>query len=62
MPSKESGGVANMWYSWNYADVHFVSIDTSTDFPDAPEGFILPCLLLYSNFFFFLKVIHETVV
>jgi hypothetical protein len=27
-----------MWYSWDYADVHFVSIDTSTDFPGAPEG------------------------
>ena len=38
MPSNESGGVLNMWFSWNYADVHFVSIDTSTDFPNAPEG------------------------
>jgi hypothetical protein len=38
MPSQESGGVLNMWYSWNYGGVHFVSIDTSTDFPGAPEG------------------------
>eukprot|EP00604_Paraphysomonas_vestita_P002389 CAMPEP_0174819338 /NCGR_PEP_ID=MMETSP1107-20130205/2503_1 /TAXON_ID=36770 /ORGANISM="Paraphysomonas vestita, Strain GFlagA" /LENGTH=335 /DNA_ID=CAMNT_0016032633 /DNA_START=399 /DNA_END=1406 /DNA_ORIENTATION=- len=37
MPSKESGGVENMWYSWNYGPIHFISIDTSTDFPDAPE-------------------------
>lgn len=38
MPSPESGGVANMWHSWDVAGVHFVSLDTSTDFPDAPEG------------------------
>lgn len=37
MPSEESGGVANMWYSWDYGSVHFVSIDSETDFPDAPE-------------------------
>jgi hypothetical protein len=38
MPSPESGGVANMWYSWDYGSAHFVSIDTSTDFEGAPEG------------------------
>jgi hypothetical protein len=38
MPSPESGGVLSMWYSWSFSNVHFVSIDTSTDFPDAPEG------------------------
>ena len=38
MPGAESGGVLAMWFSYDYADVHFVSIDTSTDFPDAPEG------------------------
>jgi hypothetical protein len=53
MPSKESGGVENMWYryglrvlsisilsmpfSFDYGAVHFISIDTSTDFVDAPE-------------------------
>eukprot|EP00419_Tripos_fusus_P072868 CAMPEP_0172881544 /NCGR_PEP_ID=MMETSP1075-20121228/117750_1 /TAXON_ID=2916 /ORGANISM="Ceratium fusus, Strain PA161109" /LENGTH=424 /DNA_ID=CAMNT_0013734005 /DNA_START=252 /DNA_END=1526 /DNA_ORIENTATION=+ len=38
MPSKESGGVANMWYSFDYASVHFVVVNTETDFPDAPEA------------------------
>jgi hypothetical protein len=33
------GGVgANMWYSFNYGPVHFVSFDTETDFDHAPEG------------------------
>lgn len=39
MPSLESGATGgNMWYSFNYSYVHFVSIDTETDFPKAPEG------------------------
>lgn len=38
MPSKESGGVANMWYSFDYASVHFVVLNTETDFPEAPEA------------------------
>lgn len=37
MPSPESGGVANMWYSFDYASVHFVVVNTETDFPGAPE-------------------------
>eukprot|EP00854_Cymbomonas_tetramitiformis_P013329 gene13329-15748_t len=37
MPSQESGGVLNMWYSYNYGAVHFVSINTETDFPGAEE-------------------------
>lgn len=37
MPSKESGGVANMWYSFDYASVHWVSINTETDFAGAAE-------------------------
>lgn len=28
MPSAESGGVMNMWYSFNYKNVHFVNINT----------------------------------
>jgi hypothetical protein len=28
----------NMWYSFNYGPVHFVSFDTETDFDNAPEG------------------------
>ena len=38
MPSEESGGRANMWYSWNYGDAHFVSLNTETDFPGAGES------------------------
>ena len=37
MPSASSKGVANMWYSWNYGPIHFVSINTETDFPGATE-------------------------
>jgi len=37
-PSDESGGVQNMWYSYDYRMVHFVHISTETDFPGAPEG------------------------
>ena len=38
MPSPSSGGVANMWYSWNTGPVHFVSLNTETDFEGAGEG------------------------
>jgi len=38
MPSPESGGVQSMWYSWDYGSVHFVSIDTETDFDGAAEN------------------------
>ena len=37
MPSASSKGVQNMWYSFNYGLVHFVSINTETDFPTAEE-------------------------
>ncbi len=41
MPSPESGGADSMWYSFNYGPVHFVMVDTSTDFPDAPgDGYV----------------------
>ncbi|KAI9918261.1 hypothetical protein PsorP6_011446 [Peronosclerospora sorghi] len=36
MPSPESGGVLNMWYSYEYASAHFTSISTETDYPNAP--------------------------
>lgn len=29
--------LAPFWYSWDYGMVHFVSIDTETDFPSAPD-------------------------
>eukprot|EP00286_Rhodomonas_abbreviata_P023490 CAMPEP_0181309894 /NCGR_PEP_ID=MMETSP1101-20121128/12269_1 /TAXON_ID=46948 /ORGANISM="Rhodomonas abbreviata, Strain Caron Lab Isolate" /LENGTH=448 /DNA_ID=CAMNT_0023416433 /DNA_START=92 /DNA_END=1438 /DNA_ORIENTATION=+ len=38
MPSPESDGVASMWYSWEYGAVHFVSINTETDFDGAAEN------------------------
>lgn len=45
MPSNESNGVMNMWYSYNYANAHFVMVDTETDYPGAPEEtiYVLPC-------------------
>jgi hypothetical protein len=38
MPSAESGGVLNMWYSFDYASVHFTTISSETDFPNAPTN------------------------
>eukprot|EP00462_Mataza_sp_D1_P018158 CAMPEP_0175140596 /NCGR_PEP_ID=MMETSP0087-20121206/11606_1 /TAXON_ID=136419 /ORGANISM="Unknown Unknown, Strain D1" /LENGTH=484 /DNA_ID=CAMNT_0016423855 /DNA_START=42 /DNA_END=1496 /DNA_ORIENTATION=+ len=37
MPSSTSGGVLNMWYSYNYGPVHFVGMNSETDFPGAGE-------------------------
>lgn len=39
MPSAESGGheKSAMWYSWNYANVHFVSVNSETDWDGAEE-------------------------
>lgn len=38
MPYLESNGTSNMWYSFNYGPVHFVSINTETDYPNSPFG------------------------
>jgi len=38
MPGTESGSNTNMYQSFNYAGIHFVAIDTETDFPGAPEA------------------------
>ena len=40
MPSKESGGHlnSNMWYSFNFGTVHYVSINSETDFVGAEEA------------------------
>eukprot|EP00049_Salpingoeca_infusionum_P008354 m.136043 g.136043 ORF g.136043 m.136043 type:complete len:462 (-) comp13988_c0_seq1:268-1653(-) len=45
MPSEETDGVLNMWYSFNYGPVHFISIDTDTGYPGAPEEhqYVMPC-------------------
>lgn len=37
MPSAESGGVLNMWYSFDWGSVHVTSINTETDFPGSAE-------------------------
>lgn len=31
MPYAEAKSRTNMWYSWNYGPVHFVSINSETD-------------------------------
>jgi len=38
MPNVQSNGTQNMWYSFDYGMVHFIQVDTETDFPNAPEG------------------------
>lgn len=45
MPSQESGGVLNMHYSFNYGNIHFISLDTETGYPGAAEEtrYVLPC-------------------
>lgn len=37
MPGKETGGVGNFWYSFDYGLAHFVSINSETDFAKSPE-------------------------
>ena len=37
MPSQSSGGLGNLWYSFDYGMVHFVIFNTETDFPNAPD-------------------------
>ena len=44
MPSAESGGSGNMWYSFDHGPLHVVTIDTETDFPGAPSDSYLPIL------------------
>eukprot|EP01035_Chromulina_nebulosa_P020343 gene20343-26406_t len=45
MPSEESNGVLNMHYSFNYGNVHFISLDTETGYPGSAEEnrYIFPC-------------------
>ncbi|CAK8987592.1 unnamed protein product [Durusdinium trenchii] len=38
MPSRSSAGRANMWYSFNVGPIHFVALNTETDFPGAEES------------------------
>ena len=46
MPFEESNAQAlNMHYSFNYNNIHFISIDSETGYPNAPleKRYILPC-------------------
>jgi hypothetical protein len=44
MPSQQSGGLENFWYSFDHGMVHYVQLDTETDLghgliaPDEPGG------------------------
>ncbi|TMW66872.1 hypothetical protein Poli38472_011988 [Pythium oligandrum] len=38
MPSEESGGVENMWYSFEHGPVHYTAISSETDFPSPPSN------------------------
>ena len=38
MPALESGAVNNMWFSFDYGQVHFISVDTEASYPGSPEG------------------------
>ncbi len=37
MPSQQSGGLENFWYSFDYGMVHFIQFNTETDFTHAPD-------------------------
>lgn len=37
MPGKETGGVGNFWYSFDYGLAHFIALDAETDFADSPS-------------------------
>ncbi|KAJ5093354.1 hypothetical protein N7456_009215 [Penicillium angulare] len=37
MPSAQSGGLENFWFSWDSGLVHYIQFNTETDFPDAPD-------------------------
>jgi len=39
MPGNSSGSYTNMYYSFNYQNVHFVAISTETDYPGSPIDF-----------------------
>ncbi|KUI72504.1 Acid phosphatase [Cytospora mali] len=37
MPGKETGGVNNFWYSFDYGMAHFIALDAETDFANSPS-------------------------
>jgi acid phosphatase type 7 len=38
MPSAESGGAKNMWYSFEHGPVHFTTMSSETDYDGAPKN------------------------
>ncbi|TYZ67987.1 hypothetical protein PybrP1_012498 [[Pythium] brassicae (nom. inval.)] len=38
MPAVESGGVLNMWHSFDHGPAHFTSLSAETDYPGAPSN------------------------
>jgi acid phosphatase type 7 len=38
MPSAESKGVQNMWYSFEYGPIHMTTVSSETDYQDAPAN------------------------
>ncbi|CEG49357.1 calcineurin-like phosphoesterase [Plasmopara halstedii] len=42
MPHQESNGVLNMWHSFDHGPIHFTSISTETDYPNAPSNVFSP--------------------
>jgi len=38
MPARQSGGINNMYFSFDYGQVHFISVDTEVGYPNSPEG------------------------
>lgn len=36
MPGNESGSTTNMFYSFDYYNIHFIAIDTENDYPGSP--------------------------
>ena len=38
MPSKESNGIQNMWYSFDHGPLHIITISSETDFEGAPTN------------------------
>lgn len=38
MPGEESGGTGNLWFSYDFGQIHFIHLNMETDFPNAPSG------------------------
>ncbi|KAG2785820.1 hypothetical protein PC129_g17480 [Phytophthora cactorum] len=38
MPYEESGGTLNMWHSFDHGPIHFTSLSSETDYPNAPAN------------------------